>query len=213
MSKENLNYYELLRSVPDEAKKTILGGRLKGFTDINPMWRIKKLTEVFGMCGVGWYFEVTKEKEYRSESTNEVAKEVEINLYVKVNGEWSKPIVGRGGSMIISKEKGGLYLSDEHSKMAITDAIGSAAKLLGLAADVYFEKDRTKYDVQSDGDAVNKSFTDEDLNNGVAEMLACKSYEDVTLCWGKWISLQKETRFINACKKVQVDIKAKNANK
>lgn len=97
--------------------------------------------------------------------------------------------------------------------MAITDAIGSAAKLLGLAADVYFEKDRTKYDVQSDGDAVNKSFTDEDLNNGVAEMLACKSYEDVTLCWGKWISLQKETRFINACKKVQIDIKAKNANK
>ena len=43
----NLSIYERMRSVPAEAKKAIEAGRLKGKSDINPMWRIKKLTEVF----------------------------------------------------------------------------------------------------------------------------------------------------------------------
>ena len=50
----NLDIYEKVRSVPDSAKKTIKGGRTSGMTDINPMWRIKALTELFGPCGNGW---------------------------------------------------------------------------------------------------------------------------------------------------------------
>ena len=49
---DNMTLYQLLRKVPDEAKKPIQAGRLKGMTDINPMWRIKKLTETFGPCGI-----------------------------------------------------------------------------------------------------------------------------------------------------------------
>ena len=54
---DNLKYYNMGREVPQEAKKNIGGGRLKGMTDINPMWRIKKLTEMFGVCGIGWKYE------------------------------------------------------------------------------------------------------------------------------------------------------------
>ena len=46
--KDNLELYNKGRAVPEEAKKTIQAGKLKGFTDINPMWRIKTLTEMFG---------------------------------------------------------------------------------------------------------------------------------------------------------------------
>ena len=49
VSMENLELYEKVRSVPENAQKEIKGGRLKGMTDINPMWRIKKLTEEFGV--------------------------------------------------------------------------------------------------------------------------------------------------------------------
>ena len=42
----NLSIYKQMRSVPAEAKKAIEAGRLKGKSGINPMWRIKKLTEV-----------------------------------------------------------------------------------------------------------------------------------------------------------------------
>ena len=58
---DNLFFYEKGREVPANAKREIDGGRLKGKTDINPMWRIKKLTELFGPCGIGWYYKSVKE--------------------------------------------------------------------------------------------------------------------------------------------------------
>lgn len=59
---ENMSIFEQLRVTPPEARKEIKGGRLKGFTDINPMWRIKKLTEVFGPCGIGWKYEIVNQR-------------------------------------------------------------------------------------------------------------------------------------------------------
>ena len=58
---ENLNLYNQLREVPSEAIKTIVGGKLKGFSDVNPMWRIKRMTELFGPCGIGWKYTITRQ--------------------------------------------------------------------------------------------------------------------------------------------------------
>ena len=38
--------------------KTIGGGRLKGMTDINPQWRFQAATDVFGPCGIGWWYTI-----------------------------------------------------------------------------------------------------------------------------------------------------------
>ena len=140
---ENLRIYEQCRSVPETAKKEINGGRLNGKTDINPMWRIKILTEQFGPIGIGWYYKkISEKKEVVGEET---AVFVDIELYIKADGEWSKPIFGTGGSMLASKEKSGIYVSDECYKMATTDAISVACKQLGIGADVYWESDASKY--------------------------------------------------------------------
>ena len=152
----NLSIYERVRSVPKEAKKEIEAGRLKGKHDINPMWRIKALTEVFGPAGFGWYTEVVRTWTEASES-GEMAVFVDINLYVKKDGEWSKPIFGNGGNKLIANEKkyeNGQqvyipYLDDDAYKKAYTDAISVAAKALGVGADVYFEKDKGKYASQA----------------------------------------------------------------
>ena len=148
----NLSIYDRVRCVPKEAKKEIEAGRLKGKHDINPMWRIKALTEVFGPAGFGWYTEVVRTWTEASES-GEMAVFVDINLYVKKDGEWSRPIFGNGGNRLISNEKkyeNGQqvyipYLDDDAYKKAYTDAISVAAKALGVGADVYFEKDKGKY--------------------------------------------------------------------
>lgn len=140
---DNLRIYNAAREVPAEAIKEIKGGRLAGFSDINPMWRIKRMTEIYGPCGLGWYYEVT-EKDFR-EAGGETAVFVTINLYVKDAGEWSRPIQGTGGSKFVTIEKSGPYVSDEAVKMALTDALSVAMKSLGIAADIYFAKDRTKY--------------------------------------------------------------------
>lgn len=141
---ENMAIYEAVRKAPSNALRAIQAGRLKGKTDINPMWRIKALTEQFGPVGFGWKYEIVKEWQEPG-ANGEVAAFVDINLYVKWNGEWSEPIPGNGGSMFISKEKNGLYTDDEAYKKALTDAISVSCKALGFAADVYWEADITKY--------------------------------------------------------------------
>lgn len=140
---EKMEIYNRVRSVPDEAKKAISAGRLKGMTDINPMWRIKKLTEEFGPCGIGWWTKVTDR--WTETVGDETCAFVDLELYIKVGDEWSKPITGSGGSKLATKERSGVYVSDECYKMAETDALSVACKKLGIGADVYFSADRTKY--------------------------------------------------------------------
>lgn len=142
---ENLTIYNAVRSVPDIAKRQIGAGRLKGKTDINPMWRLKTLTEQFGPCGFGWKYVITDKRLEQGEN-GEIAAFLDIDLFVKADGVWSDAIPGTGGSAFVAKEKNGPYTSDECFKMALTDAISVACKALGFGADVYWEADRSKYD-------------------------------------------------------------------
>ena len=152
----NMELYELGLSVPDEAKKTIGGGRLKGFTDINPMWRIKRLTEMFGPCGIGWWYTI-QDKRIETGANGVVCAFVDIDLYYKWGNDISQPIAGTGGSSFISKENKELYTSDECFKMALTDAISVAAKAIGVGADVYYQKDRDKYTAPESNQGSNPS--------------------------------------------------------
>ena len=141
---ENLAIYNKYKTVPDEALKDFNNGKFKG-TDINTMWRIKSLTEAFGICGVGWYFTI---KRTWTETTpnNEQFAFAEIELFIKVDGEWSKPISGNGGNKLTRVTKDGEFsTSDEAFKMAVTDALGVACRNLGFGADIYWANDNTKY--------------------------------------------------------------------
>lgn len=144
---DNMTIYNKHRTVPQNATKTIGAGRLKGMTDINPMWRIQCLTEDFGACGVGWYAEILRSWTEQG-ADGVVCAFVDVALRIKQDGEWSMPIVGTGGSSLVAKEKNGLYTSDEAFKMAYTDAISVCCKMLGYGADTYWQKDRTKYNTK-----------------------------------------------------------------
>lgn len=154
---DNLTIYNEARSVPDSAKRRIEAGRLKGKTDINPMWRIKALTEQFGPCGYGWKYVIT-DKRLEQGANGEVAAFLDIDLFVKAGGAWSDAIPGTGGSAFVAKEKNGPYTSDECFKMALTDAISVACKALGFGADVYWDADKSKYD-KPENKAENKTET------------------------------------------------------
>jgi len=141
---ENMEIWNALGTTPKEAQKAISAGRLKGFTDINPMWRLKALTERFGPVGFGWRYEIVRTW-LETGMQNEVRAFCQIDLYVKVGNEWSAPIPGIGGSSFVTVERSGPYCSDECFKMALTDAISVSCKALGMSADVYYAKDCDKY--------------------------------------------------------------------
>lgn len=142
---KNLELYNQVCNPPKEALKDIQAGRLKGKTDINPMWRIKELTKQFGPCGIGWNLINPKWQFIPAGDSGEMVCLCELDLVYKLGGQWSEPVHGIGGNMLVSKEKGGLYVDDDGPKKAYSDAIGTACKALGFAANIYWEKDPTKY--------------------------------------------------------------------
>ena len=140
-----MEFWNKAKQPPKSALRQINAGRLKGKSDINPQWRIQVMTEHFGMCGVGWKYEIKKLWTLPG-SNEQVFAFADIDLYVKADGSWSDPIPGHGGSMLMVQEKSGIHNNDEAFKMAVTDALSTAMKALGVAADVYLGRwDGTKY--------------------------------------------------------------------
>lgn len=158
---KNMETWNRLKQPPPDRLKTIGAGRLKGKSDINPQWRYEAITEEFGMCGVGWYFTVDK-KWLEPAPDGQMFAFADITLYLRTGTNdggyaiWGMGIPANGGSMLIQKETKTdwntkekseiLYANDEAYKMAITDALGTAAKMIGVAADVYSGRwDGSKY--------------------------------------------------------------------
>jgi len=122
---------------PEEAKKPFR--RSGGFsgTDINPQWRMQKMTEMFGPVGTGWGW--------------------------KVHDRWSEDFPGgvrcvfvvcsvwfieRGKPSWTGEQIGGTEAGrtpDEAYKMAVTDAIGKCMSALGVGADIYLGQCDSKY--------------------------------------------------------------------
>jgi len=145
MTDENMKIWNAMAQPPISALKKISGGRLSGMSNISPQWRWKIMTETFGMVGFGWKYTVEKIWTSPGAGDSHFAF-ASINLYVKMNGEWSEAIPGEGGSMLIEKERNGMHNNDEAFKMAVTDALGTAMAKLGVAADVYLGSfDGSKY--------------------------------------------------------------------
>ena len=100
-----------------------------------------------------------------------------LNLYIKVGGEWSKPISGIGGSKLAGKGVGD-GINDEASKMAYTDAISIACKSLGMCHDIYYSKDRTKYDLPSDvKQPIN--YPQDVIDNAIAKINECETLAQI----------------------------------
>lgn len=204
-----MEIYNSLRAVPKEAQKEIQAGKLKGMTDINPMWRIKMLTERFGPSGFGWYTKIIDR--WIDGVSGQYCVQMRINLYVKYNGEWSNPIEGVGGSMLYGKGVGTDTISDEAYKMAYTDALSVACKALGMAADIYYANDRTKYDAAQqtqpqpqprqfspepmqteplEAQNINSLFPSEDMPDTImadleTQLAACNTVSYLTGIWNK----------------------------
>jgi hypothetical protein len=168
MIAENLKVWNALKRPPKEALRTIGFGALKGKSDIDPMWRVKAMTEQFGPCGVGWKFEI-KRVWCEPAPQEQVFAFAEVWVYTAkktsddliMPDEWSAPIPGIGGNMLVKLANGKPKDSDEGYKMAVTDALGTAMKMIGVAADIYMGK----FDGSMYVDDGNGFIDGEDLNN------------------------------------------------
>lgn len=154
MAMENMEIWNQVSRPPKAALKAIRGGRLSGMTDIDPMWRFQVMTEIFGPVGTGWKYTIDRVWTEPA-AEGQVFAFAQVSVYYRtlhfLSLYWSEPVQGLGGSMLLTIEKRGkpeqyIYADDEAFKKATTDALGTALKHLGVAADIYAGRwDGSKY--------------------------------------------------------------------
>lgn len=136
---ENTALWNELRSTPDEyLKKFTRGGGFSG-KSIDPVYRIRRLTERFGPCGKGWGF--IQEDQWTDGGSGAYCVYIRGHLWYMLDGERYQTCSHTGGTNTDRAP-------DEAYKMAETDALGKCCVDIGLAVDVYMgEHDGDKYQV------------------------------------------------------------------
>lgn len=137
---KNLRFWnEFFKTDPDFTKPFTRGGGFKG-TDINPLHRMNRMTEVFGPIGQGWGYEILEDKEVHLTDGRGMWFSKVTVWYVDPEDPEKRYTVGPqwGGTALIEKRKdGSLVMDDEAPKKSVTDGIGKCLSYLGVSADVY----------------------------------------------------------------------------
>lgn len=225
----NLRFYSQGCEVPPDALKEIKGGRLRGMSDVNPMWRMKRMTEIFGPVGFGWKYTIDR---FWTETYGEEVKcFCQVSLFIRdpETKEWSDAIPGTGGSAIVKKEKGMNYVDDEGYKMALTDALSIAMKPIGIGGNIWYGSkakghNESKYEAytrdtqdspqggqsgQRQGGA-SMAYTGAQLQQALSELAAITTEQEFGILWNKWCSnvpalCQNGTEFYNrACERLSI---------
>jgi hypothetical protein len=123
----------LSKTDPAQTKQFSRAGGFKG-TAIKPMWVIKRLTEQFGPCGVGWGI-----GEPRFEVVHGAPGETLVYCTVSCwHGKPDNVLYGVGGDRVaVMRANGNPFFDDEAFKKAFTDAVNNAFKFIGVAADIH----------------------------------------------------------------------------
>ncbi len=144
------------------------------------------MTEKFGPIGFGWKY--TIDRLWTEDGPNgERMAFAQVSVYVAHESTWSDAIQGIGGAAMIAMEKSGLVGNDEAYKMATTDALSVALKMLGVAAEIYLGNfDGSKY--KTEAPAAEEPAHDKVI---VARLIGARTMDELGAVWA---SLDQEQR-------------------
>lgn len=92
---------------------------------------IPQLTELFGPCGVGWWYEIPHREIYTDPATCQKGAFLDIRLFYidPDTGKTSQPIPATGGGLVTA---GSGFLAPDCYRAALFDALSLAAQALGI---------------------------------------------------------------------------------
>lgn len=143
-----------------KAVKPITGKQYSGNSP-KPYWIVKRLTEEFGPCGIGWGFNILNERMERL-SESDVLHVAVVRLWYVLDGKRGELEQIGQTKAVYEKSKGGLMVDEDAPKKSVTDALIKCASYLGFAGDIFSGRwDDSKY-VQEAGAEWEKRRREED---------------------------------------------------
>lgn len=141
---ENMKFWESVKKTDPKRVKAITGKQYKGNSP-QPYYLVERMTEAFGMCGIGWGLNIINERMERMTDTDVLHIAV-IELWYK-HEDKSGSITQIGQTKACYKTSSGAMLVDEDApKKSVTDAMTKCMSYLGFAGDIFSGQwDDSKY--------------------------------------------------------------------
>lgn len=146
---ENLKFWNSVSTTDKSYTQSSNNGGRRS-TSINGQYMIMKATEAFGMCGIGWGYEVIEERLTDGEEVYRnndgvfevvgcaVNHTIKLRLWFKKDGETGEVFdFGHTPYKYWSQKNNKWICDNEVSKKSLTDAIKRCLSKLGVCADVF----------------------------------------------------------------------------
>jgi hypothetical protein len=164
---------------PAHTKQFKKGGGFSG-TAIKPYWLVRRATEVFGMCGIGWGWEEIENKMVSGVWCSKISlwflepgvsnpRRGEIEQWGQTEMESEREIKIDGNAAGNFRK----FVDEEAPKKAVTDAVTKCLSYLGFAGDVHmgmFDDNKYVADVRAEfKEKAEAIFADAQARNAFAD--------------------------------------------
>lgn len=203
MSKNLELWNSVYQTDPAHTKGFQKGGGFKG-TAIKPYWLMKRATETFGPCGIGWGWEEMENKMvsgvwcskvrlwYRLPPETPEGKAAALGIGIPTTlGMGAGQIEQWGQTVMEGTNKNGSFVDEEAPKKAVTDAVTKCLSYLGFGGDVHMGLfDDSKY-----VEKAAKAQTAKARNEEFAEIKAALAEsDDPATTWGEYKAAIEQLR-------------------
>lgn len=131
----NRDFWDKVQKTDPRRVKQITGKQYKGNSP-QPYYLVERMTEEFGMCGIGWGLNIISERMERLTDTD-VLHVAHIELwYMHGEGRGSIQQVGQTKAAYKSS-KGAMVIDEDAPKKSVTDAMTKCMSYLGFSGDIF----------------------------------------------------------------------------
>lgn len=140
----NMALWESVEKTDPGQTKPITGKPYNG-TSPKPYYLIRKATETFGPCGIGWGFSIIGER-VEDGAQGDKVHIAHVRVWYVWDGKRGE-VDHVGQTMFAGKRKDGKTYTDEDApKKSVTDALVKALSMIGFAGDIFIGRyDDSKY--------------------------------------------------------------------
>ena len=144
---DNMKFWESVKKTDPKRVKQITGKQYKGNSP-QPYYLVERMTDSFGMCGIGWGVNIINERMERLSETDVLHVAVVELWYVHESKKGSITQIGQTKACY-KTSSGSLLIDEDAPKKSVTDAMTKCMSYLGFAGDIFSGQwDDSKY-VQS----------------------------------------------------------------
>lgn len=143
-----MKLWESVERTDPKYVKAITGKSYKGSSP-SPYYLVRKATETFGPCGVGWGFFIVDDVLLDGADGTKI-HHAKVRVWYNYGGETGASVEHVGQTVFCGKRRDGTPFTDEDApKKSVTDALTKALSMLGFAGDIFSGRwDDSKYQAE-----------------------------------------------------------------